>query len=517
MSPSVYETARLVTLAPRLYGHESRLDFLLREQDNDGGWGGPEGYALVPTLSATEALLTAARAGARPAIAEAADRGLRKLFAWLSGSRTLSIPDTPAIEIIVPALLDDINDHLRRLVSAPVPGLDRWCRGTRLSLPAGMDGRPLIAVRSLVRSGTAMPAKLLHSLEVAGDLGSAAPIAVPPPGTVGASPAATAAWVRRHPDDDAGRFLDVLVRRYGGPVPSVVPVTTFERAWVLNALARGGLHVPVPQRLVAGMAEHLGPDGTPGGAGLPPDADTTSAVLVALGRLEAARRGAARHGVAGEADGHAVHVLRRYETDSHFVTWHGERSPSTSTNAHVLEALGGLGITAWERQALAKVVRWLADQQHPAGYWLDKWHASPYYATACCAIALHRYGGRAAEAVVRGAVTWLYDTQGADGSWGWWGGTAEETAYALQTLSLAAPESEQRAAACARGYTYLLAVASQGVFPPLWHDKDLYTPVAVVRAEILAALNLVRPGGRSNVDMHRTPGRVLDSFLDPLT
>ncbi|NED52435.1 prenyltransferase, partial [Micromonospora aurantiaca] len=56
-SPSVYETGRLVALAPWLDGHDRRMAWLLARQRPDGGWGGPGGYALVPTLSAVEALL----------------------------------------------------------------------------------------------------------------------------------------------------------------------------------------------------------------------------------------------------------------------------------------------------------------------------------------------------------------------------------------------------------------------------------------------------------------------------
>lgn len=63
VSPSVYETGRLVSLAPWLVGHPERVRFLLNGQQSDGRWGGPEGYALVPTLSATEALLCAVSRG----------------------------------------------------------------------------------------------------------------------------------------------------------------------------------------------------------------------------------------------------------------------------------------------------------------------------------------------------------------------------------------------------------------------------------------------------------------------
>ncbi|HKT01990.1 MAG TPA: hypothetical protein VJT31_20885, partial [Rugosimonospora sp.] len=58
VSASVYETGRLVALRPDLPGHRARLDFLLARQAPDGSWGAPGGYAVVPTLSATAALLT---------------------------------------------------------------------------------------------------------------------------------------------------------------------------------------------------------------------------------------------------------------------------------------------------------------------------------------------------------------------------------------------------------------------------------------------------------------------------
>ncbi len=55
VSPSVYETGRLVTLAPWLVGHRDRVAYLIGTQRPDGAWGALDGYALVPTLSATEA------------------------------------------------------------------------------------------------------------------------------------------------------------------------------------------------------------------------------------------------------------------------------------------------------------------------------------------------------------------------------------------------------------------------------------------------------------------------------
>lgn len=63
VSPSVYETGRLVSLAPWLTGHRERLDYLISTQRPDGSWGAPDGYGVVPTLSRPSGTWTA---GASP-------------------------------------------------------------------------------------------------------------------------------------------------------------------------------------------------------------------------------------------------------------------------------------------------------------------------------------------------------------------------------------------------------------------------------------------------------------------
>ena len=123
VSSSVYETARLVTLAPWLAGHSQRVLFLLQSQGRGGHWGGLDGYGLVPTLSATEALLASLRRwrdGAEQIVdyadvIGAADRGLRTLFGWLGVDARVVVPDTIAAEIVVPALVAQVNVHLDEL------------------------------------------------------------------------------------------------------------------------------------------------------------------------------------------------------------------------------------------------------------------------------------------------------------------------------------------------------------------------------------------------------------------
>lgn len=479
VSPSAYETGRLVALAPWLTGHERRIEFLTATQRTDGGWGGPGGYALVPTLSATDAILTTLRrSGNRAELMAAADRGLRWLFRFVPGLSGADVPDMPAVDLIVASLIDSINAY----VSSP-RGVGGWAGGARLRIPAGLDEGRLALVRTAIDAGGPLPAKLLHALEVAGDRVRGESSIRPTSAGIGASPAATAAWLRERDLDSPGRrYLESVVHSYGGPVPCGIPITVFELAWTLSHLIRAGIAVKVPGELVRVLRGALAPNGTPAGEGLPTDADTTSGALFALGLL----------GVPYEPDS-----LWTYRLDGHFCTWPGEDGFSVTTNAHVLEAFGhylARRPDAGRRyvDVVADLSALLRDQQRDGGYWLDRWHASPYYATACSVLALARFGADA-EPAIRRAVAWLIETQRPDGSWGVWEGTAEETAYALQVLSLTANENAREVA---RGRDFLLG--HDGEYPQLWHDKDLYRPDAIVRAAILAALYLTEPANIPN-------------------
>lgn len=475
VSTSVYETGRLVTLAPWLTGHHERIDYLVASQGPDGSWGAPDGYGLVPTLSATEAILSAMLRGDTAAgLGEAAERGLRVLAGWLAVPQEL--PDMPAIEHIVPSLVGLINEHLAALPAHPP-----------LPLPQGMSYATLDLVRSWVASGAEVPEKLLHALEIAGSAAGAAPAVKPTAiGTVGASPAATAAWLGagpvREPGDPVIGHLEAVARRHGGPVPVGLPITVFERGWVLSWLLRAGIRVEVPPEMVADLRAAIGPAGTPAGPGLPADADTTSVALYALALL----------GAPVEPDS-----LWAFHSTTHFSTWLGEQGASVSVNAHVLDAFGQYvacrpAEAARYEPAMADVAAWIRRRQSPDGSWADRWHASPYYATVSCALALDEFGGAESAEAVRAAAEWVLAGQRPDGSWGRWEGTAEETAYAMQVLLLTRRRDDPRcASAAARGHAHLRRV-SGGSHPPLWHDKDLYAPVAVVRAAVLASSHLAQ-------------------------
>jgi hypothetical protein len=400
--------------------------------------------------------------------------------------------------VIVPNLVSSVNAHLRRLGRAgPLP------------VPPGLPD-----VAAALRSRSTLPVKALHSLEVLDAPPALVRGLVPtPPGSVGASPAATAAWLAaREPDRRDGsavRYLETLSDQYRGPVPSVVPIGTFETAWVGAWLLEAGVAVPSHFRTI--LARSLGPAGTSGGPGLPPDGDTTSVVLAVLSRL------------GHEPD---LDCLLTYDGGDHFRTWAGERTASVTTNAHVLDVLGD---RLTRRPALAgryggarrRVVTWLIGQQRADGSWTDKWHASPFYATASCTLALSRFGGASARPAVARAVRWLVETQYPDGSWGLWRPTAEETAYAVHALAgrrhALRDRGVDRAVSCGRAW--LLGWTGGGLYrtvpdddePALWHDKDLYRPAAIVRAAVLSALLATR---RTNIRAAGVPAAPLLSTVE---
>lgn len=482
MSPSVYETARLVGSAPWLDGHGARRDFLLRTQHPDGWWGHPDGYDLVPTLSATQALLHEPdRPGtdsSRPSaalLARAAFKGLWALADRLDAGHRDTVPDTIAAELIIPWLVDELNNRL----SSSGGRLG----ATVLELPHGVERQPLARLRAAVAAGRPLPEKLWHTLEALGNQAADAPGVRLAGSAVGSSPAATVAWLAdRNRQEAPTALLERAQARWGGPVPGVISIAVFERAWVLGWLLDAGVPVTIPPELPRCLENSLGLSGAPAGPGLPADSDDTAAVLHTLA-------------LAGRPA--PVHSLWAYEADSCFLCFPGERTPSTSTNAHILEALLATatpgepaGERARRRTATRKIENWLLSLQHQDGSWDDKWHASPYYATMCCAVALARGDHPGTAGSLARAGQWTLDTQRSDGSWGRWQGTAEETSYAIQALLRAhLGELPPRAAhAVADGCTFLLTCREDD-FPPLWHDKDLYTPVTVVKAARAAALH----------------------------
>lgn len=480
MTPVPYDTAWVAMVRhpeqPAQLAFPEALTWLLSHQAADGSWGRTYPHTLLPTMAG---LLALRRAPTGPAAHESA---IAAATAYLQGALATWSPDrheSVGFEVVAPFLLAELADL----------GLTFDFRA-QSALMALYREKLLISGPELLYSGKS---NLIHSLEAFGTTLDFERLKAQQAanGSYGCSPAATAATLIYGPawDPKAAEWLQQLSERAfgGGPggMPNAYPIDAFETSWVLCNLGHGGLaasEIPVPLR--ARLSEWLHGCLTPAGAsitrtiGLPADSDDTGMVLTALHQL---------------GDEAAVATLLPFERESHFACFHLERGASMSANAHVLAALRSLPAEARAAMApqIAKATAFLYEIRDPAGFWQDKWHVSPYYATASAVLAL-----AADDERLRPSVSWVLDTQRADGGWGHGTeSTLEETAYALQVLQAAetgwAPPAElarQRGLAALQARFDVAYPDGGGDLPPLWLGKEVYTPIRVVFAAALGVL-----------------------------
>ncbi len=489
ISASAYETA-WVALVPhpedtQRLAFPASLGWLLRHQRADGGWGPPFPHSLIPTMAALLALRRSPEQGT--AVQDATGRADRYLHRVLRRWRADQV-DTPFFEFLVPSLdaeLDRAGIHLP-FADADLMSARRREKLAHLPLDSLYAGDSTLA-HILEVFGPALDYRRLHRSQAAN-------------GSYGYSPSSTAAVLLHAPawNAAAAAWLLHLSQRAAhsgdpGAMPASHPADTFEVAWALHFLRLAGVPLdPAADPTVRCLLTWLRRCLTPRGAsfsrlrGLPADADDTALTLAVLNQ-------------------HGVHVdlrpLWSFERDEHFVSYDGERTASTSANAHVLDAL--LSVDAIGLPSLVarrrKLVRYLRAKRTAEGYWTDKWHVSPYYATLCCALALARVPDGGLRPDPAPTLDWLGRTQRAGGGWGAVTATLEETAYGALTTAallrlnppLRAGEQYLRMLRRARGYLrrHLDKLDSADALPALWVDKTLYVPPRVVRAAVLAALS----------------------------
>jgi prenyltransferase beta subunit len=132
-----------------------------------------------------------------------------------------------------------------------------------------------------------------------------------------------------------------------------------------------------------------------------------------------------------------------------------------------------------------KVLDFVRSRRNPGGYWLDKWHISPYYTASHIVILARGYD----DELCRETVDWMLRSQQAAGAWGFTGvPTAEETAYCLQALCAWRASGGKVPPGRIEQARFWLAYNSLPPFPPMWIDKSLYCPELLVKSAILSAL-----------------------------
>ena len=478
ITPTAYDTAWIASIpaehSPNAPRFPAAIRWLVDHQLADGSWGSSIPYEHDRLLCTLAAVVPLAQFGQTSGEHAALRSGIR----YLQEHGTLLSPESMelvAFELLLPTLVARAQ---RAGVSVPI-GLDLY--GPERTEKLGM-----IPAASLYSPGVTV----VHSLEFLGDGADLAGLgrAQGPNGSIGNSPAATAFFFSRTANPAALAYLDACMASNGGQsAPVLHPCDTFEVLWSAYHLHLAGLptnHL-IDEEVRHLLVQSLRDDGVSLDPTFPiPDADDTAVALILLKALGL------------EVD---PSVLQRFEApDGHFYSFPFERHPSAGVNIHVLHALLTVPGYVDVSPRIDDLLDYLASQQTAEGYWLDKWHISPLYATSHALAVFTQLKGPAvtcAQPMVDRARAWLRTTQNRDGSWGCFGqATAEETAYALLALAALDPDAtcvsdrEKRT----DGLAYLNTTLDRGtldmeMFPAMWIDKCLYTPTPIVEAVIRAA------------------------------
>ena len=472
ISPSIYDTAQVARLYPPKEGVEPALQWLLDQQQADGGWGEPEApYARdVPTLAAVLALHTYPRYGNnRTAI----DAGLAFLEQQAAQWTEMPIDALPiATEMILPYLIEEANRIGLQLAREPYAVLyklrDRKCRAISAK-PLQVGSPPTYSWEALGRQA--------HT------------IAPDRSGGIGHSPAATAAWLRQaeHQPDLADHcvttrhYLEKAAAATGvgipGVVPNVWPITGFELSYSLHALFVSNLFLqPLLGSTLELQIDRLANimqkgGGISFGEYFTPDVDATGITTAIL-----------------QTTAYPVNPaeILKFKHNDHFYTFYEELNPSILANAH---ALYGLAYTG-ERYPAAET--FLLHHQCGDGRWLpDKCHHSWIYTTLEVILALSHLSYPTA---IEHAVESLLAAQKDNGGWGSSTcATLVETSYVIVVLKLLERRSilnERARNALQQGQQWLVdyAHASKPSLERLWLGKELYRPYRVDRMYELGAL-----------------------------
>jgi halimadienyl-diphosphate synthase len=435
VSITAYDTAwvaRLIHVDSELANRA--LHWLCEHQLPDGSWGVAEPHyyhdRVISTLSAMIALT---QRGRRARDRTQIRKGLQALD-HITGNATKALTSsgdmaTVGFEMIVPTLVSEAErlGIIKQQGDRILGRLGRLRQEKMAKLAGRKISRGITAAHSAEMAGT----DGMHLLDVE-NLQEAN-------GSVSNSPAATAyfsACVDPGEKNALGYLRQVIDSREGA-APSFAPFDIFERAWVLWNVALAKAHRdPEILALCQPHLDYLRNSWRPGqGLGFSAeyslaDGDDTSVCFEVLSEFGSAPD---------------IEAVLGYEEDSWFRCYRLEINPSVGVNIHVLGALRAAGHDD-RHHSVRKVLDFIRSQRTPNGYWLDKWHVSPYYTAAHAVILCRGFD----DALCRETVDWMLKTQQADGAKPTGLPTAEgPTASALYVAGTWQEDPRDASASCA--------------------------------------------------------------------
>jgi len=478
ISPSLYDTAQVLRFCPAETDEPAVRQWLLQQQYADGGWGDPSIPLArhVPTLAAILALGTDSSSKQTAAAIEAGHTFLIQHSAEWSGPVAQDIP--LAAELLIPYLLTQHEERYQAMVP-----YEPYTKLTAL----GNRRRQLIASMTH-RPGTAPT----HSWESWGT--TAERSFLDRSGSVGHSPAATAAWLHcahQRPDlaDEraAGRrYLEQSATATGvnilGVVPTVWPYPRNEQTVSMYAVLLAGLlDHPALTDVVTAQVEDMWRGLRAEGQGINDhficDGDITAMVFAV---------------VAAFGYNPDISVLQRFIIDGSCLTYPNELQRSNSATAHAAHTLALLNDDP------EPLLNYVCEQRASDHRWLvEKWHTSWLYLTSHMLHALISAGWTEQALETLPA---LLAQQRPDGSWGVTTAVVEETAYgvlALLAFEQAGILPGAGQAALHRAGRYLLNTYTPGqeALGACWAAKELYRPRRISRViEVSATLACVLKG-----------------------
>jgi halimadienyl-diphosphate synthase len=504
-SPSAYDTAWVARVNqddnPRVSAFPQALNWLAHNQNEDGSWG--EGGMAEKVLSTLAAVTALAEKSHRTSDCQQVETGLGYIWRCLHKFQPSSTTLPVGFELLLGTLVDEarsLNLNIPEWLGANYQAYreQKWNLLRQIPTDKLSTSSVIFSMEFMLTDKAGYADNIDTELFILSN------------GSVGVSPAATAAMIKYVKDPTIkAKMLDYLAQ-------TAIPHKTenslgwgnlgnaeiFEILWVLYNLKISGYqhHVslgPVVHRLLKQLTRSWSDAGLSMSQFFPVnDGDITSVAYVLLDEYgmtanpsnlnSNSHNGSHKNGKV--ASNVKSEVFDLYWKNTHLATYQFERDASVSTNVHGLEVFERTG----HPQRVKQILEFLRDTRQGNPFWLDKWHASPYYTTTHAIMATCGIDSTLSAP----AMNWIINTQHQDGGWGYKTPTAEETAYALHALIFYARKqgwkSEYKQAV--RNGTKFLHQTYRPFSletPALWIGKNFYNPYLIVHSAVLAALLLV--------------------------